>query len=142
MGDTKQDLPVIGIAQVQQMLKDGKTREDIRLHYGLNKTNLGLLFKHPELIGKKTIKKKAPAFTIVDDETVPAPDVKEVEVDAEEVVATEEAAVEETEEATETQETEEVAEETEETTGATKTEEVEEEEEEETVEPAKASWTD
>ena len=62
--------PVIGIAQVLQMLKEGKTREEIRVHYGLNKTNLGLLFKHPQLIGKKTIKQKEAAFTIVEDEAV------------------------------------------------------------------------
>jgi hypothetical protein len=80
--------PVIGVAQVQQMLKDGKTREEIRVHYGINKTNLVLLFKHPDLIGKKTIKQKEPAFTIVENEdtmVASAPAVETIEVVANEV---------------------------------------------------------
>jgi hypothetical protein len=70
MENTKENIPVIGIAQVLQMLKNGKTREEIRVHYSITKTDLGLLFKHPALIGKKTIKAKTPAFTIVEDEVV------------------------------------------------------------------------
>jgi hypothetical protein len=70
MENTKENIPVIGIAQVLQMLKNGKTREEIRVHYSITKTDLVLLFKHPSLIGKKTIKAKTPAFTIVEDEVV------------------------------------------------------------------------
>jgi hypothetical protein len=93
--------PVIGVAQVLQMLKKGKTREEIRVHYGINKTNLVLLFKHEDLIGKKTIKQKEPAFTIVDDESAftivddesvvvaPADAVEEIEVVVTEVKAEE-----------------------------------------------------
>lgn len=77
-------IPVIGVVQVLQMLKDGKTREEIRVHYGITKTDLGLLFKHKDLIGKKTIKPKAPTFTIVDDE---APVAAAAEVVEEEKVA-------------------------------------------------------
>ena len=64
----KEELPVIGITQVLQMLKEGKTREEIRVYYGITKGDLVLLFKHPQLIGKKTIKPKPPRFTIVENE--------------------------------------------------------------------------
>tara|TARA_R110000851_G_scaffold97156_2_gene210673 strand:+ start:6604 stop:6954 length:351 start_codon:yes stop_codon:yes gene_type:complete len=86
--ENKQDIPVIGVVQVLQMLKGGKTREEIRVHYGITKTDLIQLFKHKDLIGKKTIKVKAPTFTVVNDE---APiDVKEIEVEeVEEVIAPE-----------------------------------------------------
>lgn len=87
--ENKVEVPVIGVVQVLAMLKDGKSREEIRVHYGITKTDLGLLFKHKDLIGKKTIKPKAPTFTIVDDEApVATTDVNDVDVkDVEEVKA-------------------------------------------------------
>lgn len=81
---TKKETPVIGIKQVLDMLSNGQTREEIRLHYGLNKTELGQLFKHPELKGKKTKKPKAPAFVIVEDEAE-CETVNDIDVVAEEV---------------------------------------------------------
>jgi hypothetical protein len=56
----------IGIAQVLQHLKNGLTREEIAAHYGIDMTECRALFKHPELLGKKTHKK--PSFVIVEDE--------------------------------------------------------------------------
>jgi hypothetical protein len=56
---------VIGIKQVLQQLKDGLTREDIALHYNISISECKQLFKHPELAGRKTIKK--PSFVIVAD---------------------------------------------------------------------------
>jgi hypothetical protein len=85
---TKKETPVIGIKQVLDMLSNGQTREEIRLHYGLNKTELGQLFKHPELKGKKTKKPKAAAFVIVEDETE-CETVNNIDVVAEEVKGSE-----------------------------------------------------
>lgn len=50
---------------VLNMLKEGKTREEIRNHFGLTKTELRDLFKHPKLKGRKTHRK--PSFLLVDD---------------------------------------------------------------------------
>lgn len=88
----KEELPVIGIIQVLQMLKEGKTREEIRVYYGITKGDLVLLFKHPQLIGKKTIKPKPPRFTIVENENDNQEDVGQppVEEEAEDVKAEEE----------------------------------------------------
>lgn len=55
----------IRTSKVLEMLKEGKTREDIRNHYGLSKTELKDLFQHEKLKGRKT--HKAPSFVIVDD---------------------------------------------------------------------------
>jgi hypothetical protein len=55
----------ITVSSVLGMLKEGKTREEIRQHYGLSKTELKALFQHPKLKGRKT--HKAPSFTLVDD---------------------------------------------------------------------------
>lgn len=55
----------IRTSDVLQMLKDGMTREEIRLHYGLSKMDLKRLFQHPELKGRRTRPK--PKFTILDD---------------------------------------------------------------------------
>jgi hypothetical protein len=60
-----QEKKQIVISDVLDMLQEGKEREEIRLHYGLSKRDLKLLFQHPSLKGKKT--KVAPAFEIVDD---------------------------------------------------------------------------
>lgn len=98
MEDTKK-VPVIGVVQVLAMLKDGKTREEIRVHYGISKTDLGLLFKHKDLIGKKTIKPKAPSFTIVEDEN-PVDAQTDIEV-VEEVVEAPKATMEIVEDASE-----------------------------------------
>lgn len=55
----------IRISDVIMMLEEGKTREQIGEHYGLNKAETTLLFKHEKLKGRRP--KKTPSFTIVDD---------------------------------------------------------------------------
>lgn len=62
MSDNRQ---VIKTSDVIALLNDGKTREDIREHYGLSKADLSKLFKNDALKGKKT--RKAPAFVFEDD---------------------------------------------------------------------------
>lgn len=127
---------VIGVAQVLQHLKDGMTRDDIAEHYDISKTECKLLFQHPDLKGKKTIKK--PSFIIVDDATadnivLDAPVVDE-EVVEDTVGETEEAKTEEAEVVAETVEDTKEEEETEE-----QEEEGEEDATEEVADPAPAS---
>lgn len=58
----------ISLSHVLDMLENGHTREEIGEHYGLNSTELKVLFKHEKLKGKRTKKKKPkPSFDIVDD---------------------------------------------------------------------------
>ena len=73
---------IIGVAQILQQLKDGMTRDEIGVYYGLKKSEVTLLFKDARLKGKKTIKKKVAAFTLVDD-AGETDAVKEVEVTVE-----------------------------------------------------------
>ena len=70
---------VIGVKQCLQHLKDGMTRDDIAEYYGITKAECKLLFKHPDLLGKKTHKK--PSFTIVDDAEVAVEDIEVVEAE-------------------------------------------------------------
>ena len=51
------------IEDVQDMLVDGKTRDEIGSHYGLNGVETKRLFSHPELKGRRT--HKAPTFDLV-----------------------------------------------------------------------------
>lgn len=62
--------PKIGIKQVCDMLRDGKTRDEIAEFYGISKADCKRLFQHPDLKGKKTIKKPELGFEIVEDESV------------------------------------------------------------------------
>ena len=87
----------IKISNILEDLRNGYTRikndkkydpkiGSIQEKYGLNRIQVFELFKHDKLKGKKTITKKEPAFTIIDDtngEVVP--EVEEVEA-VEEVV--------------------------------------------------------
>ena len=128
----------IKVSSILEDLKNGYTRlkadskydskiGSIQEKYGLNGIQVFELFKHEKLKGKKTITKKEPAFTIIDDtngEVVS--EVEEVveEVVEEEVVETEEVptpgtetstdidehAVEETEDKTKVEEAEPTAE--------------------------------
>lgn len=50
---------------VLAFLADGKTREEIREHYGLSKSDMKRVFEHPDLKGRKT--KKAPGFVFEED---------------------------------------------------------------------------
>lgn len=47
------------VSEAQEMLKAGKTREEIRLHYGLTKAQCSRMFKHEDLKGKKVHTGKA-----------------------------------------------------------------------------------
>lgn len=81
------DKKIIGVAQILGHLKDGMTREDIAQHYGITMAECKQIFMHPDLKGKKTIKKKEASYVLVDDadkadDTV----IEEVEVVDEEVV--------------------------------------------------------
>jgi len=128
----------IKISSILEDLKNGYTRlktdknydseiGSIQEKYGLNGIQVFELFKHEKLKGKKTIVKKEPAFTIIDDtngEVVSEVEEVEVDVGEEEVVETEEVptpgtetstdidehAVEETEDKTEVEEAEPAAE--------------------------------
>ena len=51
------DKKIIGVAQILGHLKDGMTREDIAQHYGITMAECKQIFMHPDLKGKKTIKK-------------------------------------------------------------------------------------
>lgn len=55
----------ITTTEVLELLELGKTRDEIREHYGLSNPDLKRLFKHPRLKGRKT--KKAPGFDLEDD---------------------------------------------------------------------------
>lgn len=52
---------------ILEFLADGKTREEIREHYGLSKSDMKRVFEHPELKGRKT--KKAPGFVFEEEST-------------------------------------------------------------------------
>lgn len=73
--------PTIVLSQVLEDLKNGYTRTtsspgydatigSIEEKYGLNKTQVSQLFKHPQLLNKKTIKRPDSGFIIEDDLTV------------------------------------------------------------------------
>jgi hypothetical protein len=59
---------IIGIKQVLQHLEDGLSRDEIAEHYNITKAECKNMFKHPQLLGKKT--KKKPSFRLVDDATL------------------------------------------------------------------------
>ena len=79
----------ISIADVKRMLNEGKDRNAIAQHYGLNFTNKIALFKHPELKGLKVKRAFNPAFEVVEDiptipaQPVPVEEEKEVVKDEE-----------------------------------------------------------
>lgn len=60
--ESNQEVQVV-IEDVIAMLDDCKTREEIRLHYGLTKSDLTLLFKDEALKGQK--QRRRPGFVIV-----------------------------------------------------------------------------
>jgi len=59
---------IIGIKQVLQHLEDGLTRDEIAELYSITKAECKAMFKHPQLLGKKT--KKKPSFRLVEDATL------------------------------------------------------------------------
>lgn len=105
--------PKIGIKQVCDMLKDGKTRDEIAEFYGITKADCKRLFQHPDLKGKKTIKKPELGFEIVEDEVEDESVKEEIVLDSpgipEEEVKTEALNTEAQEPTSETKEEEEEA---------------------------------
>lgn len=71
----------IVIEDVVKMLEDGKTRPEIMQHYGLNAAQLAVLFKEPELHGKKTKKDYSKAFKIIRRSAAPQGEAAEVSND-------------------------------------------------------------
>lgn len=55
------------VSQILNDLRNGIDRNAIKEKYGLTRTEVNLLFKHPQLIGKKV--KTAPNFELTDDVT-------------------------------------------------------------------------
>lgn len=56
----------INPSDVLGFLQDGKTREEIREHYNLSKSDAKRMFEHPMLKGRKT--RKAPGFVFEEEE--------------------------------------------------------------------------
>lgn len=54
-------------SMVLNHLKEGLTRNEIGTLYGLNGVQTKILFSHPKLKNRKTIKEKGVAFILVDD---------------------------------------------------------------------------
>ena len=83
---SQEQRPTITASAVIALLDDGKDREQIREHFGLNKTDLKKLFSNPALKGKKT--RKAPSFVFEDDTQIPsAAATEEVSTNTDEVVS-------------------------------------------------------
>jgi len=62
-----QEKTQIKISDILAMLQNGKTRNDIAEHYGINMTEMKEIFKHPQLKGKKTKKPKELSYQLIDD---------------------------------------------------------------------------
>lgn len=76
---------VVAIKDILEMLESGKTRDDIGQHYGLNKTQVAILFRRPELKGKKTKKASIPQFVVAEDmNEMSSPQVQEAVVEEKE----------------------------------------------------------
>lgn len=55
----------ISLAGVIGLIEAGKSRTAIGEHYGLNKSDVDRMFKHPDLKGRR--QKKEAAFTLIED---------------------------------------------------------------------------
>jgi len=55
----------IKISTILELSEQGKTKEEIRVHFGLTKSEINKMFQHPKLKGLKP--KKGVSFTLVDD---------------------------------------------------------------------------
>jgi hypothetical protein len=71
--DTKKEITVSGMLQ---HLQDGMDRKAIAAHYGITQAECKIHFQHPLLKNKKTIKPAVLTYTLVDDITAKASDVK------------------------------------------------------------------
>lgn len=64
-----EEKPKIKISDVLDLLAAGQDRKAIRTHYGLTAGQSLELFKHPQLLGRKTIKPVELPFELEDDVT-------------------------------------------------------------------------
>jgi len=59
--------PQISVMQIDQDLKDGISKSDMAVKYGIKPWEVDEMFKHPFLKGRRPSRKKALSFTFVDD---------------------------------------------------------------------------
>tara|TARA_R110001592_G_scaffold127601_3_gene339455 strand:+ start:5000 stop:5548 length:549 start_codon:yes stop_codon:yes gene_type:complete len=59
----------ITISMIDQDLKDGVSKSDMAIKYGIKPWEVDEMFKHPLLKGRRPSRKKALSFTFVDDMT-------------------------------------------------------------------------
>tara|TARA_R110001592_G_scaffold119588_1_gene322819 strand:- start:126 stop:761 length:636 start_codon:yes stop_codon:yes gene_type:complete len=59
--------PKISVMQIDQDLKDGVSKSDMAVKYGIKPWEVDEMFKHPFLKGRRPSRKKALSFTFVDD---------------------------------------------------------------------------
>ena len=61
--------PTITISQIISDLDAGIDRDGIAIKYSITKKEVGIMFQHPSLKGKRPKKAKVLSFTLVDDTT-------------------------------------------------------------------------
>ena len=61
--------PTITISQILADLDAGIDRDGIAIKYSITKKEVGIMFQHPSLKGKRPKKAKVLSFTLVDDTT-------------------------------------------------------------------------
>ncbi len=72
--------PTITVSQIIADLEAGIDREGIAIKYSITKKEVGIMFQHPSLKGKRPKKAKVLSFTLVDDTATP--EIKETEAEA------------------------------------------------------------
>jgi hypothetical protein len=70
---------VLTVTGIINDLNDGIDRDGIATKYGLSKSEVTELFKHPKLVGLRARKKIAVRFTLVDDTIVTKSDLNQLE---------------------------------------------------------------
>ena len=59
--------PEISVMQIDQDLKDGVSKSEMAIKYGIKPWEVDEMFKHPFLKGRRPSRKKSLSFTFVDD---------------------------------------------------------------------------
>jgi len=79
--------PKISVMQIDQDLKDGVSKSDMAVKYGIKPWEVDEMFKHPFLKGRRPSRKKSLSFTFVDDteESMPLDAIKAALPEADEV---------------------------------------------------------
>ena len=75
--------PKISVMQIDQDLKDGVSKSDMAVKYGIKPWEVDEMFKHPFLKGRRPSRKKALSFTFVDDTNEPIIDPNQVTLEVE-----------------------------------------------------------